>query len=134
MRFKGKNNGGHTSEHDVFMTWTQSYTRRTHGILLKFYLSEKTQKTETPKQDGTQNGKLQKIQGSSRSKDREIELIYNEVRIKRKEKFQIYKLRVQTTRKKFQIHELRVQIYELWVQIDEVQLQIHELRVQIHES
>ena len=31
--------------------------------------------TETPKQNGIQDGKQQKIQGSNRSKDSEIELI-----------------------------------------------------------
>ena len=35
-----------------------------------FTASEKVRKTETPKQDGTQDGKQQKIQGSNRSKDR----------------------------------------------------------------
>ena len=90
MCFKGNNNSGrrlHTSEDDIFHDGNSIFytAYAIGGILLKvfnvfrgepaFAESKQVQKTETPKQDETQNGNQQKIQDSNRSKDRKIELI-----------------------------------------------------------
>ena len=55
------------------MTKTQPYA------LFKVTSIHNIQKTETPKQDGAQDRKQQKIQGSNRSKDGEMELIIKEI-------------------------------------------------------
>ena len=95
----------HTNEHVNFVKIFHDVTSYSMaGILLKVInvfhgedlalftvtsihsIWKSTKKTETPKQDGTQGGKQQKIQGSNRSKDREMELLNKEVWRKRKGK------------------------------------------------
>ena len=71
-----------TKSYQCFPWWRLSLI---HGNQHSQHL-KKYKKTETPKQDGTQDGKQQKIQGSNRSKDREMELLNKEVWRKRKGK------------------------------------------------
>ena len=76
------------------------------GFYVNFTCPKKQKKNRNSETGWNQNGKLQKIQDSNTSKDREIELIYKEIRKKRKEKV----LKIRT----WLIHNMKILLYCCW--------------------